>query len=68
MENPRDTKQKQMKALVEKMKLESKPIDWAAIVLCRAGASCCKRQDAFLSYPHSMVLQKVYFIGEAKLH
>jgi len=68
MENTRDIKREQIKALKEKMKQEDKPIDRAAIVLCRAGASCCKRQDAFLSYPHSMVLQKVYFIGGAMLH
>ena len=31
-------------------------------------ASCCKRQDDFLLYLHSIILQKVNFIGEAMLH
>ena len=30
--------------------------------------SCCKRQDGSLFYPHSIILQKVYFIGGAQLH
>ena len=34
MEQPKDIKREQMKALIEKMKLEGKPIDCAAIVLC----------------------------------
>jgi hypothetical protein len=34
MEQPNDTKREQIKALMEKMKQEGKPIDWAAIVLC----------------------------------
>ena len=34
MENTRDIKQEQMKALIEKMKQEGKPIGWATIVLC----------------------------------
>ena len=34
MEQPKDTKREQIKALIEKMKQEGKPIDWATIVLC----------------------------------
>ena len=34
MEQPKDTKREQIKALMEKMKKEGKPIDWATIVLC----------------------------------
>jgi hypothetical protein len=29
-----DKKKEQIKALIEKMKQEGKPIDWTAIVLC----------------------------------
>ena len=29
--------------------------------------SCCKRQDGYLLYFHSIILQKVYFIGGAQL-
>ena len=35
MEQPKDIKREQIKALIEKMKQEGKPIDWATIVLCR---------------------------------
>ena len=34
MEKPRDIKREQIKALIEKMKQEGKPIDWAVAVLC----------------------------------
>jgi hypothetical protein len=34
MENITDHKKEQIKALVEKMKRDGKPIDWATIVLC----------------------------------
>ena len=34
MEQPKDIKREQIKALMEKMKQEGKPIDWATIVLC----------------------------------
>ena len=34
MEQPKDIKREQIKALIEKMKQEGKPIDWATIVLC----------------------------------
>ena len=34
MEQPKDTKREQIKALMEKMKQEGTPIDWATIVLC----------------------------------
>jgi len=34
MEQPKDIKREQIKALTEKMKHEGKPIDWATIVLC----------------------------------
>ena len=34
MENPSDIKREQIKALIEKMKQEGKPIDWATVVLC----------------------------------
>ena len=30
--------------------------------------SCCERQDGYLFYFHSIILQKVYLIGEAELH
>jgi len=34
MENSRDIKREQIKALIEKMKQEGKPIDWATAVFC----------------------------------
>ena len=34
MDSMTDKKKEQIKALVERMKREGKPIDWAAIVLC----------------------------------
>lgn len=34
MEQTRNVKREQIKALAEKMKQEGKPIDWATIVLC----------------------------------
>ena len=34
MEQPKDIKREQIKALMERMKQEGKPIDWATIVLC----------------------------------
>ncbi len=34
MEQTRNVKREQIKALTEKMKQEGKPIDWATIVLC----------------------------------
>ena len=34
MEQPKDIKREQIKALMEKMKQDGKPIDWATIVLC----------------------------------
>ena len=34
MGNPSDIKREQIKALIEKMKQEGKPIDWATVVLC----------------------------------
>ena len=34
MEQPRDIKREQIKALIERMKQEGKPIDWTTIVLC----------------------------------
>jgi hypothetical protein len=36
--------------------------------MLNASPSCCKRQDGYLLYFHSIILQKVYFIGEAMLH
>jgi hypothetical protein len=34
MDNMTDKKKEEIKALVERMKREGKPIDWATIVLC----------------------------------
>ena len=34
MDSVTDKKMDQIKALIEKMKQEGKPIDWATIVLC----------------------------------
>jgi hypothetical protein len=34
MDNLTDKKKEQLKALIEKMKQEGKPIDWATAVLC----------------------------------
>jgi len=34
MENPSDIKREQIKALIEKMKQDGKPIDWATVILC----------------------------------
>jgi hypothetical protein len=34
MEQPKDIKREQIKALMEKMKQDGKSIDWATIVLC----------------------------------
>ena len=68
MENPRDTKQKQMKALVEKMKQEGKPIEGLPMSFAEPARPAASGRTVFLSCPHSMVLQKVYFIGGAMLH
>ena len=34
MEQPKDIKREQIMALIERMKQDGKPIDWATIVLC----------------------------------
>jgi hypothetical protein len=34
MDNLKDKKKEQLKALIEKMKQDGKPIDWATAVLC----------------------------------
>jgi len=56
MEQPKDIKREQIKALMEKMKQEGKPIDWATAVLCWQPARPAVNGRTHISYLYAVIL------------
>lgn len=68
MDSVTDKKKDQIKALIEKMKQEGKPIDWATIVLCRSLRVLPNQTELFHTPLMAHIPQKVSSVGEAGLH